>query len=145
MALLVKDANTAVQAISTQLDGVGALVPMHAPAAIAGGVATPVSATAPLPVVNTAGAAASDGSGTLAAGGTAQLLFGGVAPVNGYLVANSSAATLYVSDVGIATESGSSIPIAPGAVFATPSGYRPPGAVSLYGASSGQSFAARRW
>ena len=145
MALLVKDANTTVQPIATQLDGAGSLVPVHAPAAVTDGVATPVSAAAPLPVVNTAGAAALDGSGTVTAGGTAQPLFGGVVPANGYLVANTSAATLYVSDVGIASAGGGSIPVAPGAVFATPSGYKPPGAVSLYGATSGQSFAARRW
>ena len=145
MALLVKDANTTVQPISTQLDVAGSLVPVHAPASIAGGVATPVSAAAPLPVINTAGNVALDGSGTVATGGTPQLLFGGATPANGYLVANTSAAALYVSDAGTASQTGSSIPIGPGQVFATPSGYRPPGPVSLYGSVSGQSFAARRW
>ena len=109
------------------------------------GVATPVSATAPLPVINTAGSVAIDGSGTVSVGGTAQTLFGGVAPGNGWLVANNSSATLYVSDVGTATAGGASIPIAAGAVFATPSGYKPAGPVSLYGATTGQAFAARRW
>ena len=32
-----------------------------------------------------------------------------------------------------------------GGVFATPSGYKPAGAVSLYGATTGQGFAARQW
>jgi len=100
---------------------------------------------APLPVINAAGAAAVDGSGTVVAGGIAQLLFAGVVPVNGFLVVNNSWATLYVSDVGAASAGGASIPIAPGAVFITPSGYKPAGAVSLYASSAGQSFAARRW
>lgn len=145
MTLLVKDANTTVQALSTGLDGVGNLVPLHMPAAMVGGVATPVSAAAPLPVINTAGSAAVDGSGTVSAGGTAQSLFGGIVPGNGWLVANNSSAPVYACDVGAATPGGASIPIAPGAVFVTPPGYKPAGVVSLYGGTSGQAFAARRW
>ena len=81
----------------------------------------------------------------LIVGGTAQTLFAGVVPTNGYLVANNSSATIYVSDVGAATSGGASIPIAAGAVFMTPSGYKPAGAVSLWGGATGQAFAARRW
>ena len=106
MTLLVKDANTTTQSISTQTDVSGNLVPVHAPAAIAGGVATPVGPTAPLPVINAAGSAAIDGSGTVVTGGMAQPLFAGVVPVNGFLVANNSSATLYVSDVGAASAGG---------------------------------------
>jgi hypothetical protein len=145
MTLLVKDANTQTQALSTQLDAAAALVPVHAPAAIVGGVATPVTTSAPLPVVNAAGVAALDGSGTITLGGQTQLLFGGVVPATGYLVANNSGAALYVSDVGAASAGGSSVPIAAGAVFWTPSGYRPAGPVSIFGATTGQAFAARRW
>jgi hypothetical protein len=145
LTLLVKDANTTTQPISTQSDVAGNLVPMHSPAAVIGGIATPVSPTAPLPVINTAGAAAIDGSGTIAAGGTAQVLFAGAVPANGYLVANNSSQTLYVSDVGAATSGGASIPIPAGAVFMTPSGYNPAVAVSLWGSTTGQAFAARPW
>jgi hypothetical protein len=145
LTLLVKDANTTTQPISTQADVAGNLVPVHATAAVIGGIATPVGPTVPLPVVNTAGAAAIDGSGTVVSGGTAQLLFAGVVPSNGYLVANNSSETLYVSDVGAATSGGASIPIPVGAVFMTPSGYNPAGAVSLWGSTTGQAFAARRW
>ena len=145
MTLLVKDANTTTQSISTQTDVAGNLVPVHVPAAIAGGVAAPVGPTAPLPVINAAGSAAIDGSGTVVTGGMAQPIFAGVVPVNGFLVANNSSATLYVSDVGAATAGGASIPISPGAVSITPSGYKPAGAISLYASSTGQSFAARRW
>jgi len=145
LTLLVKDANTTTQPISTQSDAAGNLVPVHAPASVVGGVATPVCPAAPLPVINTAGFAAIDGSATVVAGGTAQTLFAGVVPANGYLVANNSSAMLYISDVGAATSGGASISIAAGTVFMTPSGYKPAGAVSLWGGATGQAFAARRW
>ena len=146
MTLLVKDANTTVQALSTETDGNGNLVPVHAPASVSQGVASPVGPQNPLPVVNTAGAAASDGSGALAAGGSAQTLFGGAVPANGFLVQNNSSETLWVCDGGIASAGGASIQIgANGGLFATPSGYKPVGAVSLFGATTGQVFAARRW
>jgi len=147
MTLLVKDANTTVQSLATEVDGNGNLVPVHAPATTnAQGVSSPVGPQNPLPVVNTAGAVASDGSGTLAAGGSAQTLFGGIVPANGFLVQNNSSATLWISDVGAAANGGASIQVAAnGGIFATPSGYKPAGAVSLFGATTGQAFAARSW
>ena len=146
MTLLVKDANTAVQSLATEVDGNGNLVPVHAPASTSGGVSTPVGPQNPLPVINTAGAVASDGSGTVATGGSAQSLFGGIVPANGFLVQNNSSAALWISDVGVASAGGASIQLAAnGGTFATPSGYKPAGAVSLYGATTGQVFAARRW
>jgi hypothetical protein len=147
MTLFVKDANTTVQSLATAVDGNGNLVPVHAPASTdAQGVATPVGPQNPLPVVNTAAASASDGSGTLATGGSAQTLFGGIVPTNGFLVQNNSSAALWISDIGVAAAGGGSIQIAAnGGIFATPSGYKPAGAVSLYGTTTGQAFAARRW
>jgi hypothetical protein len=146
MTLLVKDANTTVQSLSTELDGGGNLVPVHAPASVSAGVASPVGPQNPLPVTNTAGAAASDGSDTVATGGSPQILFGGTVPANGFLVQNNSSAALWVCDTGIASDGGASIQLAAnGGVFATPSGYKPAGAVSLYGGTTGQVFAARRW
>jgi|SRR5579884_331138 len=147
MTLLVKDANTAVQSLATGTDGTGSLVPLHAAASTdATGLATPVGPQNPLPVVNTAALAAGDGSGAVATGGAAQTLFGGIVPANGFLVQNNSAAALWISDVGVASAGGASIQIAAnGGLFMTPSGYKPAGAVSLYGATTGQTFAARRW
>jgi len=67
-------------------------------------------------------------------------------PPNGYLVQNNSSAALWISDVGTASASGASIQLAAnGGTFATPSGYKPAGAVSLFGATTGQAFSARRW
>lgn len=147
MTLLVKDANTTTQSLATAVDATGSHVPVHVPAsADAQGLATPVGPQNPLPVVNAAGAKASDGSGAVATGGSAQTLFGGVVPANGFLVQNNSSAALWISDVGAAAAGGASIQLAAnGGIFATPSGYKPGGAVSLYGATTGQAFAARRW
>jgi hypothetical protein len=147
MTLLVKDANTTVQSLATAVDGSGNLVPMHAPAVSDGqGIVGAVGAQNPMPVINAAGAAASDGSGTIAAGGSAQLLFGGIVPSHGFLVQNNSSAALWISDVGTASAGGAGIQLAAnGGLFTTPGGYKPAGAVSLYGATTGQAFAARRW
>lgn len=146
MTLLVKDANTTVQSLATEADGSGNLVPLHASASVVAGIASPVGPSNPLPVINTAGSIAGDGSGTVATGGSPQTLFGGTVPVNGFLVQNNSTGALWICDTGIASNGGASIQLAAnGGLFATPPGYKPAGAVSLYGATTGQVFAARRW
>jgi hypothetical protein len=68
-----------------------------------------------------------------------------IVPKRGYLVCNNSPHPLYVSDVGEATVGGTAIHIPPHATFVTPPGYAPQQAVSLYGPTTGQSFAARFW
>jgi hypothetical protein len=147
MTLLVKDANTTIQSLATGVDGNGNLVPLHAPAMTdAQGIASAVGPQNPMAVINAAAAAASDGSGAVATGGSAQLLFGGIAPAHGFLVQNNSSAALWISDVGTASAGGASIQLAAnGGMFMTPSGYKPAGALSLYGGTTGQAFAARRW
>ena len=146
MTLLVKDANTTVQSLATAVDASGNLVPLHAPGVVNAGTVAAVGAANPLPVINTAGAAASDGSGTVAAGGSAQTLFGGAVPANGFLVQNNSSAALWICDTGTASAGGASLQLAAnGGIFVTPDGYKPAGAVSLFGATTGQAFAARRW
>lgn len=95
------------------------------------------------------GTQVTDGSGTITVGGTAQLLFGGATPANGFLVQNTSDDDLWISDVGTASAGGSSLRLPPrlyyGGRFMTPLGYRPPGPVSIFGATAGLSFAARYW
>ncbi|HZT90221.1 MAG TPA: hypothetical protein VFA12_19805 [Stellaceae bacterium] len=146
MSLLVKDANTTVQALATVADANGNLVPLHAAGSVTAGVAAPVGPQNPLPVVPTTVAPAADGSGTVAAGGAAQTLFGGAVPPTGFLVQNNSSAALWISDVGAASAGGASLQIAAnGGMFVTAPGYKPAGPVSLYGATTGQAFAARRW
>ncbi len=144
--LVIKDSNQQPQNLATTNDLGGNLVMVHTPAFVSGSFATPVSTISPLPVINTSGPVAIDGSGAITLGGTAQFLFASTVPVNGYLVANNSASNLYVSDVSApASAGGASIPIAPGAEWRTPSGYKPPGPVSIFGGVTGAVFAARRW
>jgi hypothetical protein len=70
----------------------------------------------------------------------------GIVPAGGYLICNNSPHPLYASDVGAATPpGGTAIHIPPHATLVTPPGYAPQQAVSLYGPTTGQSFAARRW
>jgi hypothetical protein len=145
MTMSGDDGNTTTAPIAKQADGGGNPVPIYAAALVIDGVAMPISPGNPLPVAERISVAI-DGSGTIACGCSAQLLFGGIVPKGGYLICNNSPHPLYVSDVGTATPTGgTAIHIAPHATFVTPPGYAPQQAVSLYGPTTGQSFAARRW
>ncbi len=144
--LVVKDANQATQNLAATTDSAGNLAVWHASASIDSAGAAVVTSTArPLPVINTAGSVAVDGSGQIASGGTAQLIFGGTTPVNGYLIANNSAGVLTHNDVGTASAAGASIPIPVGTTWMTPTGYKPAGPVSIWGGTTSQVYAARRW
>jgi hypothetical protein len=148
MTVVFKDANTTPQAFGTLPTAAGELAVVHTQAASVNGIATPVSNAAPMPVMLTSGATAADGSGTIALGGVAQNLFSGSQPTNGYLVFNlnpTGGRTLYISDVGVASATGSSFPILPQAEWHTPPGYKPPGAVSIFGTTTSDPFAARKW
>jgi hypothetical protein len=145
MTVHVEVDNTTTALIATQSDSGGNPVPVYAAALVVDGVAMPVSPGNPLPVAGSV-SIATDGSGTISCGCSAQLLFGGIVPKGGYLICNNSPHPLYVSDVGAATPTGgTAIHIPPHGTFVTPPGYAPQQAVSLYGPTTGQSFAARRW
>lgn len=84
--------------------------------------------------------------GTVVAGGTAQTLWPFTC-ARGWAIYNpSSTDGLWVSS---STTAGPNIPgciyIPPLGGYETPSGYRPVGYVSLYGAVTGQPFTARGW
>lgn len=144
--VVLKDSNQQQFLVATTPDAGGNLSFLRTVASVdANGVASATAAAHPLPVINTAGSPATDGSSSITVGGSAQILFGGTTPVNGYLIANNSASNLYFSDVGTASTGGNSIPLAPGANWTTPPGYKPPGPVSIFGGVTSQVFAARRW
>lgn len=110
------------------------------------GIASAIAALKSIAIRNGVGASVQSGSGTISVGSSAQNLFAGQIPVNGYLVQNNSSGLLYINDLGTASASGTSIQLAAnGGTFITPPGYGPPGVVSIFGATSGQAFAARRW
>lgn len=145
MTLLVKDANTTVQPISTQSDAAANLSPMNTLATVVAGIATPVSATNPVPVEPVAGAVAVIGDTTIVSNTVAQTLFSGVTPTNGYTVCNNCASALWVSDGGTAGNAVGFYVPASGGVYTTPPGYKPAGAVSIYGGTNSGNVAARRW
>jgi hypothetical protein len=146
MTLVIKDAFQQPQSLGTQSDSASNLATEHVPCSMVGGVATPVSTTAPLPVINAAGAIASGASGSITTGGTAQFLFGGDTPVNGFQVQNNHASeALWVNDLGTAGVNVGFQVTSGGGMYQTPDGYRPPGAVSIYAASTSHPFTARQW
>ena len=144
MTLLIKDANSTTQPISTQSDVAGSLAPVHVPASLVGGIATPVSLTNPLPVEVAAGSPAVVGDGTIVSATSAQTLFAGVTPVNGFSIGNNCASPMFISDGGTAA-SNVGFQVANGATYTTPPGYKPVGPVSVYGGTTSGNFAARRW
>jgi hypothetical protein len=145
MTLNVKDAYSVVQPISTQADAAGNLAPVHVPASVIGGVATPVSTANPLPVEIAAGSPAVVGDSTIVSATSAQTLFSGVTPVNGFSICNNCASAMWCSDGGTAGNAVGFYIAASGGIYTTPPGYKPVGPVSVYGGTNGGNFAARRW
>src|ERR1700720_3197058 len=143
MTLLVKDANSTAQPIATQSDIAGNLAPVHVPASVIAGVATPVSAANPLPVSVAEGTVAIDGSGTIVSATVAQTLFGGVIPTTGYQIGNNCSATIWVRASGSPAGDHAGFPVPVGGTYTTPLNYRPPGPVSIYGGIPGRNVQAR--
>ena len=79
-----------------------------------------------------------DRSGTITTGGTAQSLMSSNSSRTGYTIWNTSTGTLYFSPTG--TASAASAPIPPGALYECPNTAVPTTAISIYGATTGQSF-----
>lgn len=86
-----------------------------------------------------------DRSGTITTGGTAQQLAAANASRAGFSVQNLSSADLWINTLGTAAASQPSIKLASGVYFETPAGYGAVGAISIFGATTGQAFAAREW
>jgi hypothetical protein len=145
MTLLVKDANSQPQPIATQSDIAGNIVPVHVPATVIAGVATPVSAANPLPVQVAEGTVSIDGSTTITLQTAAQTLFAGVTPTLGYQIGNNTAATLWVRDTGSPAGDHAGMPVPVGGTYTTPLNYRPAGPVSIYGGITGSNVECRRW
>lgn len=145
MTILVKDANSTNQPISTQSDIAGNLVPVHVPASVVAGIATPVSAQFPLPVSVAEGTVAIDGSTTITLSSQAQTLFAGIIPTVGFQIGNNTPSTIWVRDTGSPAGDHAGMPVAVGGTYTTPINYRPAGPVSIFGGITGGEVEARRW
>jgi hypothetical protein len=84
-----------------------------------------------------------DRSGTITLGGTAQVLMPVSPNRRGCLVQNNSVGDLWVNDVGTAAIGGSSIKVPAGAQYACVGVTG--AALSVFGATTAQAFAAREW
>jgi len=123
----------------------GNIVPGHVPMSVIAGVATPVSATNPLPVQVAEGAVSIDGSTTIVLQTTPQTLFAGVTPTLGYQIGNNTVAIIWVRDTGSPAGDHAGMPVPVGGTYTTPLNYRPSGPVSIYGGITGSNVEARRW
>lgn len=83
--------------------------------------------------------------GTITLGATAQELMAANSHRSGFSLQNLSAGDLYFSEFGDASAGQPSTKVIPGALYETPAGIAPTGAVSVYGATTAQAFSAREW
>lgn len=87
-----------------------------------------------------------DKSGTITLGGVAQTQITANASRHGCIVQNQSSADLWLNDLGVtAAAIQPSIWLPAGAVWTCSTGGTSLLAISIYGATTGQSFAAREW
>jgi hypothetical protein len=86
-----------------------------------------------------------DRSGTITSGGTAQVLAAAAKGRTAFQIQNTSTGDLWISEVGTAAATQPSIWVPPGAFYTSPSNGAPTSAISIFGATTGQSFSAREW
>jgi hypothetical protein len=88
-------------------------------------------------------------SGSITTGGTAQVLATAVSSLNGfvgYSVQNTSAGDLWINDENAtAVLASPSIKIVSGAIYESPPNRQALGALSIIGATTGQTFTAKRF
>lgn len=97
-----------------------------------------------LPVA-VAPAAYVDRSGTITAGGTAQQLMPANSARRGFFLQNNSTADLWINPNAAAVASQPSLKVPAGALYESPFGGAPAGAISIIGATTGQAFSAREF
>lgn len=86
-----------------------------------------------------------DKSGTITSGGAAQTLMAANTSRKGFFIQNQSAGDLWISSVGTAAATQPSLWLPPGAYYEPPVTGVPTAAISIFGATAGQAFAAREW
>lgn len=86
-----------------------------------------------------------DRSGTVTLGGSAQTIMASNASRRGFIVQNQSSGDLWISSLGAAAATQPSIWLPAGAYYEPPFTGVPTAAISLFGATTGQAFAAREW
>lgn len=86
-----------------------------------------------------------DKSGTITSGGVAQTLMASNTSRNGFLLQNLSSGDLWISSLGTAAANQPSLWLPAGAYYEPPLNGVPTAAISIFGATTSQAFAAREW
>lgn len=86
-----------------------------------------------------------DKSGTVASGGVSQTLAAANASRRGFWIQNQSSDNLWLSSNGAAVATQPSLQIPSGALYEFPSTGIPVTALAIFGATTGQAFAAKEW
>ena len=86
-----------------------------------------------------------DKSGTVTSGGVAQTLMAALPSRCGFIIQNLSTSDLWISSLGTAAATQPSIWLPAGSYYEPPESGVPVSAISIYGATTGQAFAAREW
>ena len=91
------------------------------------------------------GVVLTDRSGTITSGGAAQVLAAANAARTGFLIQNVSVGDLWINSLTTAVAAQPSIWLPAGSYYEYPSTGVPLTAISIFGATTGQAFAAREW
>ena len=86
-----------------------------------------------------------DRSGTIATGGSSQPVMSANGSRDGFFVQNLSDGDIYINDLGAASATQPSLRIPPGMLYESPMRGVTTAAVAIFGATTGQAFAAREW
>lgn len=86
-----------------------------------------------------------DKSGTITSGGAAQTIAAANITRRGFWIQNQSVGDLWLNTEGTAAATQPSLRIPAGSYYESPILGAPAGAISLFGATTGQEFAAREW
>ena len=105
------------------------------------GAKAPTASLSTVPAVGTL----TNRSGTITTGGAAQQVAASNSSRIGFSLQNLSTGDLWFTTLGTAAAAQPSIKLASGAYFEAPAGYGGTGAISIYGDTTGQAFAAREW
>ncbi len=108
-------------------------------AAGAGGATTTIGSVEGTQVTYT------DKSGTVTSGGAAQTIAASNSSRTGFLIQNQSTGDLWIRDGATAAATQPSVLLPAGSYYEYPSTGVPTTLISLFGATTGQAFAAREW
>jgi hypothetical protein len=109
------------------------------------GAITPAGLPAGTIAITGSQATYTDKSGTVTSGGAAQVLMAANTARRGFLIQNNSTADLWISSVGTAAATQPSLWLPAGSYYEPPETGVPTTAVSIFGATTGQTFTAREW